>query len=107
MSELKDGATSVRLGAAVLRPMQEQGHFGLFRPIVLVRRDGSEITREQHEQELGPLAIYRRMGKGDVAPPDAGSVPGSMRTHDPVTNQPLTLMLVWRPTADEMKETFR
>lgn len=104
--ELPDGATSVRAGAAVLRPIDEPGHFGLFRPVVLVRRDGDAQSREELGKELGPLAVYRVRGKGDAAPEAVGSIPGIIRTHDPSSNKPLELMLVWWPTGDEMKKEF-
>lgn len=104
--DLPDGATSVRLGAAILRPIKEKDHYGLFRPIILIRKDGEKITREQHQQELGPLAIYRRRMKGDPVPEPQG-VPGMMKTHDPLTNMPLEVILVWRPTTNEMREVFK
>lgn len=106
-AKMPDGATSIRLGAAVLRPMTEKGLYGLYRPIVFVRRDGAQITREQHTNELGPLAVYRAMGPGDKAPEQVGSLPSTLKTHDPISNRPLTVMLVWRPTREEMQEEFK
>lgn len=86
-----EGGTSVRMGAAVLRPHgEEKGHYAMFRPMVLVRNEGGKITREQLEQELGPLAIYRERRKGDTEQT-------VLRTNDPVTGRPMELILVWRP----------
>lgn len=84
------GGTSIRMGAAVLRPHgEEKGHYALFRPMVLVRNEDGKITREQLEQELGPLAIYRERRRGD-------NEQTALRTNDPLTGRPMELVLVWR-----------
>lgn len=89
------GNTSIRMGAAVLRPHgEEKGHYALWRPMVIVRNEGGKITREQLEQEVGPLAIYRVKGKGDKKQPD-------LRTSDPKTGQPMDLIEIWRPAPKE------
>ena len=87
------GATSIRMGAAVLRPHEKDGEKGLYalwRPMVIVRNEDGKITREQLEQEVGPLAIYRVKGKGDTQQT-------ALRTFDPVSKQPLELIEIWRP----------
>lgn len=85
------GGTSIRMGAAVLRPHgEEKGHYALYRPMILVRNDDGKITREQLEQELGPLAIYRERRNGDTLQTE-------LRTADPKTGRPMDLVLVWRP----------
>ena len=84
------GKTSIRMGAAVLRPHgEEKGHYALFRPMIVVRNEGDRITREQLEQELGPLAIYRERRNGDGE--------AEMRTQHPETGKPMDLVLVWKP----------
>lgn len=98
-----DGSTSFRFGSAILRPTEEEGHYGLFRPLVIVRNDGGKITREQLEEPVGPLAVYRRRTKGDKMPEQVGSLPVVIRTSDPQTGQPFELILVWRPdTGDSL-----
>lgn len=85
------GGTSIRMGAAVLRPHdEEKGHYALFRPLILVRNDGRKVTREQLPNELGPLAIYRQKRNGDKDEV-------ALRTSDPKTGAPMDLILVWRP----------
>jgi len=92
-----DGATSLRFGSAVLRPTEEPGHYGLYRPLVIVRNESGKITREQLDQEVGPLAVYRRRTKGDKMPQQIGSLPVVIKTSDPNTREPFELILVWRP----------
>lgn len=91
------GATSLRFGAAVLRPSEEEGHFGLYRPLVIVRNEDGKVTREQLDREVGPLAVYRRRRQGDKMPEQVGSLPVVIRTADPNTREPFELVLVWRP----------
>lgn len=93
----EDGTTSIRMGSAILQPVEETGHYGLFRPIVIVRRDGEKITRERLEKPIGPLAIYRRRRNGDKIPEAVGSLPGMIRTSDPDSDEPFEVILVWRP----------
>lgn len=93
----EDGTTSIRFGAAILQPMEEKGHFGLFRPLVIWRNEGGKVTREQLNQTVGPLAIYRRRRNGDKIPDAIGSLPGLLRTGDPTTNEPFEVILIWRP----------
>ncbi|MBV9125658.1 MAG: hypothetical protein JO112_20095 [Planctomycetes bacterium] len=92
-----DGATSFRFGAAFLKPTEEAGHYGLFRPLVVVRNEGGKITREQLEKPVGPLAIYRRRTNGDKMPEAVGSLPVVIKTSDPLSGEPFELILVWRP----------
>ena len=89
----KPGATSIRMGAAVLRPSEEKGHYALYRPMVIVRNEDGKITREQLDQEVGPLAIYREKRNGDV-------LQTAMKTSDPKTGRPMELVLVWKPGMD-------
>lgn len=89
------GNTSIRMGAAVLRPHDgEKGHYAMWRPMVIVRNDGGKITREQLEQEVGPLAIYREKRRGDTQEV-------VMRTVDPRTQRPMELVEIWRPAPKE------
>jgi hypothetical protein len=91
------GGSSIRFGSAIMQPTKEKDHYGLYRPVVVVRNDGGQITREQLERPVGPLAVYRTMRKGDKDPGAVGSLPGVIITSDPMTKQPMRLMLVWRP----------
>jgi len=102
-SELQPGATSIRFGPAILQPTDEKDHYGLYRPLVLVRNEGGKITREQLPSPVGPLAVYRKRGKGDPAPDPVGSLPGMIKTFDPTTNQPMEVILVWRPDTSVVK----
>jgi hypothetical protein len=95
-SQQQDGTTSIRFGAAILQPEEEKGHYGLYRPLVIVRKDGEKVTRERLEKPVGPLAIYRTRRSGDKIPADIGSLPGMIRTSDPRGN-PMEVILVWRP----------
>lgn len=99
--DLPVGATSLRFGSARLRPSGEEGHFGLFRPMVIIRNEGGRVTREQLEREIGPLALYRRRGKGDTVPEQVGKLPVLIRTADPTTGEPFELILCWRPDTGE------
>lgn len=92
-----DGTTSIRFGSAVLRPTEEEGHYGLYRPLVIVRSEDGNVTREQLAEEIGPIAVYRRRGQGDKIPEAVGSLPTMIRTADPSTGEPFDLILVWRP----------
>lgn len=96
-SEMPDGSTSIRMGAAFLRPMEEAGNYGLYRSIVIVRRDGEKITRERLNETLGPLAVYRRRRNGDKVPERIGELPVLIRTSDPQTKEEFELVLIWRP----------
>ena len=99
------GKTSVRFGKAFLRPAKEKDHFELMRPIVTVRNEGDRVIQEQHTEPVGPLAVYRIKGKGDqsAAMRDIvqGGPPPEMRTSNPQTGQPMTLMLVWWPQMED------
>lgn len=89
------GNTSIRMGAALLRPHgEEKGLYALWRPMVIVRNDGGKITREQLPDEVGPLAIYREKKKGDTQKV-------AMRTVNPETKQPMDLIEIWRPAPKE------
>lgn len=96
-STVPEGATSIRFGSSVLRPTEEADHYALFRPLVMVRNEGGKITREQLDREVGPLAVYRKMGPGDRPPEQIGSLPAVISTSDPNTGEPFRLMLTWRP----------
>lgn len=107
MDEIKApdvGKTSVRFGKAFLRPAKDKGHYELMRPIITVVNEGEKVTTQAHGDPVGPLAIYRIKGKGDKTPAISGIVSGGpppeMRTSDPTTGQPLTLMLVWWPSME-------
>jgi hypothetical protein len=95
------GKTSIRMGKAFLRPAKDKGHYELMRPIVTVINEGDKVTTEAHGDPVGPLAIYRVKSKGDKTPTYSdmvqGGPPMEMRTSDPITKQPLTLLLVWWP----------
>lgn len=103
--ELPDaGNTSVRLGPAFLRPAKEKGHYELMRPIVTLANEGDRLTRGQHPDPVGPIAVYRTKGRGDKV--DMTKVsrfagpPPEMKTMDPRTKQPIELILVWWPGMD-------
>lgn len=95
--EQPDGTTSFRLGHAIMQPMEEKDHFGLYRPMIIVRKDGEKITRERLQDMIGPLAIYRRRRKGDSVPANVGSLPGMIKTGS--DKEQFEVILVWRPDA--------
>lgn len=94
------GNTSVGFGKAFLRPAKEKDHFELCRPLVTVRNEGDRTVTETQGEPM-PIAIYRVKRKGDksadIRGMVAGGPPPEMRTSDPKTNQPMTLVLVWWP----------
>lgn len=90
-----DNTTSFRMGSAVMQAMEEKDHYGLYRPIVIVRKEGGKVTRERLQDMLGPLAVYRTRRKGDVIPANVGSLPGMIKTTD--GKQQIEVILVWRP----------
>lgn len=102
------GKTSIRFGPAFIRPCKgEDQHFELMRTVVTVRNDGGRIVREQHEQPIGPLAVYRVMRKGDIVPiipnlPE--TVPVTIKSADPKTMVPFDLIMVWCPLMDKKIE---
>lgn len=96
-SEMPDGTTSIRMGSIFMQPLEEKDHYGLFRPLIIVRKDGGKVTRERLQDALGPLAVYRKRGKGDPRPENVGNLSGMYSTFDPVSKQMIELILVWRP----------
>jgi hypothetical protein len=92
------GKTSVRMGPAFLRPSaKEPNHYELVRPVITVRNEGDRVIKEQHGDPI-PLAIYRTKRKGDKIDMTKHSVDGpspELKTQNPVTKQPLELVLVW------------
>lgn len=88
--DLAEGRTSIRLSPAFLIHGEDKDHYELRRKVVAVTNEGGKISRKETEQSM-LLAVYRKAGRGDKI---------DMRTHDPVTNQPLDLILVWRPDAE-------
>ena len=85
-----EGNTSIRLSPAFLKYMDDQvDHFGLFRRLVSVVNDGGKIIKKESDGEIGPLAVYRKAGKGDRV---------DMRTVHPKTGEPIDLIEIWRPT---------
>lgn len=96
-SEMPEGATSIRMGSAVIQAIEEEDHYGLYRPVVIVRKADGKITRERLNDMIGPLAVYRLRRKGDPRPDDVGSLPGMITSFDHEKKQPLELILVWRP----------
>lgn len=94
------GNTSIRFGRAFLRPHKDKDHYELMRPLVTVVNEGGRITTQAHGDPI-QLGIYRLKRQGDKAPAASDMVadgpPPEMRTSDPKTNQPMTLVLVWWP----------
>lgn len=91
------GSTSVRMGAAFLRPSKERDHYELMRPIITVKNEGDRLETEQHPEPIGPLAVYRRKRKGDRMDPSQQSPSGpplEMRTMD-TNGRPVELVLCW------------
>lgn len=93
------GSTSVRFGAAFLRPAKERDHYELMRPILTVTNEADRVTETQHPEPIGPLAVYRKFRRGDV-PPEVGfgGPPPTMMTSE--GGQPVKLLLAWWPGAD-------
>jgi hypothetical protein len=94
------GNTSVGFGKAFLRPHKDKDHYELMRPIVTVVNEGDRLTTQAHGDPV-QLAVYRVKRKGDKSADMrdmvAGGPPPEIRTSDPKTNQPMTLVLVWWP----------
>lgn len=99
------GSTSVRLGPAFLRPADEAGHYELMRYVITVTNEGDKMTKTQHPQPIGPLAIYRRKRKKDKIDYTGLSTllgpPKEMKTSDPKTGEPIELILVWWPQENQ------
>lgn len=98
------GSTSIRLGPAFLRPAKEKDHYELMRPIITVTNEGDRIKKEQHPEPIGPLAVYRIARNGDKPDPGMSFTGGPsprMKTTNPITKQPMNLVLVWWPQKDE------
>jgi len=98
-----DGHDSWRFGPAFLRPAREREHFELMRPIYVVKNEGDRVVNETYPEPFGPIAVYRTKRKGDRMDPSQQTVAGpplEMRTMDP-KGQPLNLILVWWPGADQ------
>ena len=105
MQDPQPGEKSVRLGPAFLSPdPHEKDHFQLLRPVIIVSNDDGNITREQTEKNMGPLAVYRKMTRGDEEPPVSifSGPPPTMVTFDPITKAPMKLLLVWFPGCEEV-----
>ena len=98
------GATSVRMGPAFLRPATEKDHYELMRPIVTAANEDDRLVTEQHPQPIGPLAVYRTKRRGDKIDPSQRSMTGpplEMKSMDQ-KGQPIELILVWWPGADNV-----
>ncbi len=92
------GSTSVRLGPAFLRPATERDHFELMRPVITVSNEGDRLTKAEHPDPIGPIAVYRAKRRGDIIDRMKFSLTGpppEMRTSDPKTGKPIELVLVW------------
>ena len=78
----------ISMGPAVLRPMDEQGHFALYRPVLITGWDESvgKIVQVEAGKELGPLMIFRVAAKDEKV---------DVRTIDPRTQRELLLHKVW------------
>jgi hypothetical protein len=76
-------------GVAQLQPLEEKGHYGLFRPVYI---DGWDEEKGEFVRvggdPLGPLAIFREARKGETV---------HIRTVDVTTSRQIELTCVWRP----------
>ena len=101
------GSTSVRLGAAFLRPAPEKDHYELMRHVVMVANEGDRLMKGEHPDPIGPIAVYRTKRRGDKIDMTKVSMtsgpPPEMRTSDPKTGQPIELILVWWPGAGNLE----
>jgi len=98
------GSTSVRFGPAFLRPAAERNHYELMRHVFTVANEGDRLTKTEHPDPIGPLAVYRTKGKGDMIDMTKVSLTGpppEMKTSDPRTGQPIDLILTWWPGMDQ------
>lgn len=94
------GRTSIRFGPAFLVSTEEKDHFALYRRLVTVVNDKGTVLRQETETPIGPLAVYRKWTKGD--PRDAEGQPlVHLKTSHPETGEPMGLICVWRPDADD------
>lgn len=96
------GYDSWRFGPAFLRPATEREHYELMRPIFVERNEGDRVVRESYPEPFGPIAVYRTKRNGDMIGPQQSMAgpPPEMRSMDS-KGQPITLILVWWPGADE------
>ncbi len=78
----------VSMGAAILRPMEERDHFGLYRPLMIDQWDDvrGKFVRMVPDDPIGPLAIFRIARRDDAV---------HMRTIHPETQRELHLTCVW------------
>lgn len=83
----------ILMSQAILRPMEESEHYGLFRAILLERRDPrtGKIGKEETGEEIGPLMVFR------VARSDESV---DTRTIEPGTQRELRLHKVWDARGD-------
>lgn len=95
-SDEKKREKKVSFGPAELRAVEEKGHYGLFRPLLIDAWDDQkgEFIRIETEKPVGPLAIFREV---------RGSEPVDMRTIHPQTQQELKLTCVWDPSHTFLK----
>ena len=98
------GSTSVRFGPAFLRYSEEKDHFELMRPVFTITNEGDRLTKSEHPDPIGPIAVYRIKTKGDRMDLSLTSMtsgpPPEMRTSHPNTREPIHLTLVWWPGMD-------
>lgn len=91
MSEMTDEdkkKKTISLGPSILRPMEEKGHFGLFRPVLITGWDEKEgaVVQVEMGKELGPLMVFRTAAKDEKV---------DVRTIDPRTQREVLLHKVW------------
>jgi hypothetical protein len=88
MTDEEKKQRKVLLGAAILRPMDEKDHFGLFRPVIIRGWDEElgAVAQVELSRELGPLKVFR---------PARGNDRVDLRTIDPRTQREIMLHQVW------------
>ncbi len=102
------GNTSVRMGPSFLRPAEEKDHYELMRKLITVSNDGEMVETREHNDPIGPLAVYRAKRSGDKVGNNMhqlarGGPQLEIKTMHPVTKQPIDLILVWWPRMDAAK----
>lgn len=94
-SEKEPDKATISMGPAYLRPIEEKEHFGLYRDLLVEKRDPKtgKRTKETVQPPVGPLMVFR-IARGDERV--------DMRTIHPETQQELKLHKVWDArTGDE------
>jgi len=79
---------SIKMGKALLKPVDEPEHYGLFRQLFVDGwdEDHGNMVRIAPDDPVGPLAVFRVARNGETV---------HMKTFHPELKTPLDLTCVW------------